>query len=316
VPLKAPPAGSRQTFRDRTGNELWKSRTEFYRADGTLASQTVHNRDGSRIDISHPAHRTGSGTGDSRSTVKLPGGQSFIFETQGGKQRVFSARGQLLSEAVWTPNGPQSRATVRPAAMTSQQVNEILEAGRALYNALSGQNTAEQRACFAFTSREYRPGHSTAATAVFVGMLNREDVEAACQKLQEVQSITNGAYIFALDEPMTRRPAELGTRVHWLIAKEVNGFAPSAEGRKPFRDPNFVAEASFLKAKKEAYGTAGSIRVDVLENAGNGTVCVYDIKTGKSGLLPGRSREIASAVRTHYGPANRIIVTEVRPRQP
>jgi hypothetical protein len=316
APRKTPPAGSRRTFRDHTGNEPWKSRTEHYRADGSVASQTVENRDGSRIDVFYPAHGTGSTAGDARSTVKLPGGQTFTFEMQGGTQRLFDGRGQLLSEAVWTPNGPQSQATVQPVGLTLQQANEVLEAGRVLYNALSSQNSAEQRACVAFTSREYRPGRSIAEPAVFVGMLNRVDVESACKRLGEVESITNGAYKFALDEPMTRRPAELGTRVHWLIAREVNGFAPSTHGRKPHRDPNFVAEASFLKAKEETYGTPGSIRVDVLEDAGNRTVCVYDIKTGKSGLLPGRSREIANAVRTHYGPANRIIVTEVRPRQP
>jgi hypothetical protein len=58
-----------------------------------------------------------------------------------------------------------------------------------------------------------------------------------------------------------------------------------------------------------------SIRVDVLENRGNGTVCVYDIKTGRSGLDPARMVEIAKAVFAAYPDTTKqIIVTEIRPQ--
>jgi len=79
-------------------------------------------------------------------------------------------------------------------------------------------------------------------------------------------------------------------------------------------DPNFRAEVSHVKGLEEAqdYGTKGSIRVDVLERRDRATVCVYDIKTGRSGLSIMRS-EIASTVFSAYGPVQRIIITEVRP---
>jgi hypothetical protein len=51
----------------------------------------------------------------------------------------------------------------------------------------------------------------------------------------------------------------------------------------------------------------------VLENAGNGTACVYDIKTGESGLSPRRMAEIAENTFKHFPNTRRIIVTEVRP---
>jgi hypothetical protein len=40
-----------------------------------------------------------------------------------------------------------------------------------------------------------------------------------------------------------------------------------------------------------------AVRIDAYENRGNGTVCVYDIKTGESVLRPWRMRELAGAVR-------------------
>jgi len=82
-------------------------------------------------------------------------------------------------------------------------------------------------------------------------------------------------------------------------------------------DPNFRAEVSRLKGHEDdvRHGTKGSIRIDVIENAGGGTVCVYDIKTGTSGLSPARMAEIAHAAFKHFPNTQGIIVTEVRPRR-
>jgi len=67
------------------------------------------------------------------------------------------------------------------------------------------------------------------------------------------------------------------------------------------------------KSADENYGVRGTTRIDVLENTRTGIVCVYDIKTGRSGLTGSRMLELASAV-SHYYPDTRwIIVTEVRP---
>ena len=60
-------------------------------------------------------------------------------------------------------------------------------------------------------------------------------------------------------------------------------------------------------------GAKGSVRVDVLEDAGDKTICVYDIKTGRRGLSFPRMVELADHVADHYGADYQIIVTEVRP---
>ncbi len=100
---------------------------------------------------------------------------------------------------------------------------------------------------------------------------------------------------------------QYGTKVHKNLADQINGLG----------DPGFRAEISLIKTASEAgparYGLPFSIRIDVLEDVRNGTVCVYDLKTGKSGLSAARSAEIAGTVFSVYPNARRILVIETRP---
>lgn len=61
-----------------------------------------------------------------------------------------------------------------------------------------------------------------------------------------------------------------GTKVRRALKDRIGAMA----------DPNFRAEVSAIKSGAAGYGARGSIRVDVMENVGEGTVCVYDIKIG------------------------------------
>ena len=81
-------------------------------------------------------------------------------------------------------------------------------------------------------------------------------------------------------------------------------------------EASFRAEVSVLKTINEAYGLKDSIRVDVLEDVRNGTVCVYDIKTGKRGLGFNRAVEVARKVADAFGSAHRLIIIEIRPTNP
>ena len=119
-------------------------------------------------------------------------------------------------------------------------------------------------------------------------------------------------------------PSQFGTAVHTIIAQKVNGLNPlTQKPRSPDEpaDPNFRAEFSLLKALAEdpfaalpRYGQQGTIRIDVLENPENGTVCAYDIKTGRQPLTLARIKEIGEFVVQRYGSEKRIIIMEVRPR--
>ena len=105
-------------------------------------------------------------------------------------------------------------------------------------------------------------------------------------------------------EEIYRTDREYGTKVHKALKDSIDVLD----------DPNFLAEASAIKSIEAGYGKRGSIRVDVLENVGDGTVCVYDIKTGKSKLTTARMLEIASHVHSLYTGTKRIRVIETRPK--
>lgn len=98
--------------------------------------------------------------------------------------------------------------------------------------------------------------------------------------------------------------------MHKQLADTINGPG----GYRQPADANFRAEYSLIKSEEaKHYGEAGSIRVDVLENVGNGTVCVYDIKTGDKGMNVSRMDEIAFNVNRLYPGTLRVIVIETRP---
>ena len=107
--------------------------------------------------------------------------------------------------------------------------------------------------------------------------------------------------------------SKFGTAVHTYIKRTIDRWneLPPEEAKKlnPF---DFRAEISFIKGHQENHGKKGSIRVDVLEQRDDGVVCVYDIKTGWSGLTPARMLEIASNVNKNYETTN-FVLTETRP---
>jgi hypothetical protein len=121
-------------------------------------------------------------------------------------------------------------------------------------------------------------------------------------------------------------PSRFGTAVHWEAKDEIEStpklkkdlFAEISfiktlveTGKLPLlRDPNGIPLYPSVK-----YGTRGSIRIDVLENADAETVCVYDIKTGRNTLSLARSWELADTVFRKFPTAKWIFVTEVRPGQ-
>jgi hypothetical protein len=78
-------------------------------------------------------------------------------------------------------------------------------------------------------------------------------------------------------------------------------------------DQHRTAEESFIKTNDIylRYGTPGSIRVDVYERTRDGSVCVYDMKTGTGPLTAARMREMSETILSKFGDARRVLVTEV-----
>jgi hypothetical protein len=196
---------------------------------------------------------------------------------------------------------------------TVRVVQKGLEAGLAFFTWLSTRNGPDGTAILVFPAEEFRAGSDPSSSLVHVGRLTDDELGQACPRIGEVQSLTDSA-AGSLRREDYSSPANYGTAVHTRLRDEIRLLG----------DPDLVAEVSLLKTLEETrrppqpkirYGQRDSIRIDVLENAGEGTVCVYDIKTGKRGLSRSRITEIARSVYSHYPATQRIIVTETRPRR-
>ncbi len=273
------------------------------RTDGMVREETVVHRDGSaiRAEVSAAPLTTGW---DERYTVIGTDGTILTFQNRGRHQQVFDSSASLIAESRWSPQGVTTEPTVQPAFLSL--LLETVELGLTLFTWLSTRNTPERQAVIAFSAREFRPGAPPSLALDFVGTLSRDELEEACPRLGEVQMRTNDAV-----ETVRRRgaldlsPTQFGTAVHVALKNQINSLD----------DPHFRAEVSALKSLDEKYGTRESIQIDVFENVGGGTVCVYDIKTGRAGLSFSRAREIAIKVLNSFGGATKIIVIEVRPSQ-
>jgi hypothetical protein len=174
-----------------------------------------------------------------------------------------------------------------------------------LYNELSARNRSDQRAVIEFRAAQYG---RRAADVTFVGTLNRSEVGKLCERLGEVQDLTDEAVAYARSAGPNMSPQQFGTAVHTHLKEKIRGL----------KDAHLAAEVSFLKGSEEDYGVKGTVRIDALERVRErpDTVCIYDIKTGRRGLSFPRMLEMVVNSRKAFGNQIRnFIVTEVRPTQ-
>lgn len=172
------------------------------------------------------------------------------------------------------------------------------------YERLSQSNNDRQQAVAVFNSREYRPNEPASLTLTQVGVLTREETQNACPGLVDVERLSYQATSDSeANRPDLRQPYR-GSDIHKRLQSSIDA---DNSGR-------FQAEKSFLKSSAEdvKYGTRGSVRVDVFEDLRNGTICVYDLKTGAARFDPRRGLEIATSVYSRYGTSRRIVITEIR----
>ena len=309
TPERPDPGGAGETYRtaaiNDSGEAAWSTVVGDRRADGTLAQEMVFNRDGSTIHSEYAPHGDGGLGWDERHTVVTTGGDRMRFETSGDAQIIADAdTGETLARSTWTPKGPESTPPVQPAFAPSA-VPATIEAAAALYVWMSGSNGADSQAVLAFRAAEYQPGEEPSAMPEWVGTRTREVIDEACPRHPEVQSRTDEAADTVKREGNHWTAQQFGTAVHKNRESQINALD----------DPNFRAEVSISKVRNETYGTTGSIRIDVYERVDATTVCVYDIKTGRSGLSAARSIEIVDTVFKLYPDTKRILLIETRPRR-
>jgi hypothetical protein len=81
--------------------------------------------------------------------------------------------------------------------------------------------------------------------------------------------------------PAGRAPV-YGTRIHSEFRKRVQGLP----------QPGLATEISYLNGQVVPYGTAGAVRLDVVEGSPTNPVAIYDLKVGGTHLRPARIRQI------------------------
>lgn len=293
----------------------WSSLDEGWNEDGSIFEQTVTDGEGTTIRSEYAASRAAGF--DERQTVIQPDGNKTSFETTGNVQSIYQGGpdGDLVARTIWTPSGPEPDATVQPAFAPLLAAPTILLGGAILFNWQSPLNGSDgQQAVMGFNARDYQPGDGTAGKfdLTYSGRITEEQAGLACRRLPEVREFADRAANAAGSPDLYPSRTVYGTDVHARFAQYV----------KDLNDFRFRAERSFLKEhiegvdnEKVPYGYPRSIRVDAYEYRDDGTLCVYDLKTGKAGLSDRRADILVNATRLGFDPVRRIIVMEVRPRQ-
>lgn len=288
----------------------WVSGDGGQSLEDPVTTGSVGTEDGSRV-LSIRIHAKPRPF-DEQHFVTAPDGESRIFETSGDTQTVRDGEtGEVLGRSTFTAQGAEPEARVQPArsgvlaTAAAAAAEGTAAAAMALLSALSRQNDRNGTATLGLTAREFSASGAPDFDTTWVGRLNRQELDAACPRAGEIQAIADAAAakVRGMFEGLT--PQEFGNRVHYLIADEINSR----------RDPNLQAELILDQdgSPNAFYGQAGTVRLDVLEDVGNGTVCVYDHKTGVRGLGLPRATDLAEIVGRRFGQVFRIILIQVRP---
>lgn len=234
-----------------------------------------------------------------RHVVTLPNGQKFTFETNGPVQTIYDGNGRPISRSRWTAAGAEAMPLVRPAATAPTQPRDALEAARYLYNWLSKTPTSGELVCLAFSAQQFKPNQSLTRVD-FVGKLSRAETAAVCKRLDTVQTFIDEAMAEARAAGPYPSAAVFGTAVHMRLRDKVRSL----------HDPSLTAELSIWRQIIESPLDPTAIRYDVLEDTGDGPICVYDLKTGRRGLSTARISEFAKRLGAKGRP---IVVIEMRP---
>jgi len=82
----------------------------------------------------------------------------------------------------------------------------------------------------------------------------------------------------------------------YFFAVPKHGYAERLLKRyqRMFGDRGLRTEVSVISGQEFQYGTAGSVRLDVLEGSIRNPTAIYDYKFGMSGLMPGRINQLRS----------------------
>ena len=187
------------------------------------------------------------------------------------------------------------------------------------FNRLLKQPDPTKTPIFLFRPKDWKPDNpgerTTTRPSAEVKLITKDQVKEDCPEYDTVQNLTNLAKNSAGKASSYSSPVLWGTAVHSrmkeMVDKNYSGQLFAERSYVKYNE-DVMDDKSFYH-QDPSYSKRGSIRIDVLGREHHQVVCVYDIKTGRSGLSIPRVIEIGESVSRRYRTNPKIIITEVRP---
>ncbi len=330
-----PPIPSRfRTERNFTGDQPWQSRTTGTDQNGQVLTTDMTFADGSKID----AHVDPSGNGpfDSQYTVTNPDGSRISFTNVGNQQTVTDARtGAVVSQTIVTSQGaepiwPDGADHGTPPVVLAQAAPPVpvpqveipliaTSAALTLYSYLSSRSSTSSPSGPGLPPPLYVPGDPNAIPILqldkalgfdrnetlkgtYTGTQTEAQVQSNCPAYQRIQQWTDEGVATLRNDGTAWSPQIFGTAVHAYVATQVRLSG----------DPTLKANPILGLGGTQVL--LGAIIPDISETQPNGTTCIYDIKTGVSGLPDSRAANFVNRwIEQNRSASTRFIVVTVRP---
>ncbi len=190
-----------------------------------------------------------------------------------------------------TPNDPGNPSLVEiTAAPWATMLRGVLELYNAAVAAPDALGVGEgDRSVVAF--KIWTGGTNGEVVSHNQETLTQEQVAEVCEFLPDVQAQTNEAATENLPQRATMTPTEWGNLVHWAIYNRIRALKVAHPAAFANLFPEITVDESRQDSSEDdgpKYGQVKTSRLDILEKVSASTYCVYDVKTGKSGLTQKR----------------------------
>jgi len=191
---------------------------------------------------------------------------------------------------------------------------QALVNGLATFSALSLLNTDDRRAVAVFKVGEYNRDPDKLLTFEGVRMLDEDELKKICDRVTEVQEITDKASKDTYENQPDLTPPVHGTAVHTRVKKTIDAGG----------DPDFTAELRIKyldgdQGTKDPKGRRPKLWVvlDIFELKRDKKIaCVYDAKTQDAVLDEDRMTEIAEYLLKQDHRVDRLFLVQVKPKPP
>lgn len=181
------------------------------------------------------------------------------------------------------------------------------------FNAIAATNSPATVAIISSRARAFTKDETNEKAWATTREADIEEVSKVCPKYFTVQTQTDIAASAAGPASRFKSPAAYGTRVHLILAEQINTmFAPALQAELVFWDGTLDhtnRNTALMPLSRER----DTVNLDVYEQVGEDLVCIYDIKTGKSQLSPKRMSQLARSVAKKYPNVKNFFTIQIQP---